>query len=121
MKKKVIVFTVLSIAAAILIAVVIDRQTPTGSDFAAWMENTYAVECQNESCGVFEIETESGETVVLQTASGTYSPGPFVLDVNRVYLSFDDYAYRLEIHVKGFMDQFSLEKEVLRNIEKNES
>lgn len=120
MKKKVIVITLLVIAPAILIAVLIDRQTPTESDFADWMESTYVVECQDERCGVIEAETESGETVLMQTARGTYSPGPFILDIDRAYISFEDNSYRLEVHVKGFMNQINLEKEVLRNIEKNE-
>jgi CDP-diacylglycerol pyrophosphatase len=120
MKKRV---WLISLSIVILVAacgVFIVKQKPSETDFASWMENTYAIQCLDYNCDTFQIDaTEGKEPILMQNVHGGYSAGIFVMKVDKTYRNFDDSSYYLVIDVKGYLGKFTIEDETIKNIPKN--
>jgi len=84
---------------------------PNESDFVKWMELTYDVNCLDFNCEAFKIKVkENGENnvITMQSASGGYSSGIFVMKREVNYRNFEDSSYILNIKVKGFLGGISV-------------
>ncbi|MBT2680445.1 hypothetical protein J7E38_15650 [Bacillus sp. ISL-35] len=103
----------LALIVAALAAVVL--QKPGEEDFASWMEETYEIQCLDETCDVFQLES-GAEQVVLQSVQGGYSPGIFVSRVHKTYRNQEDPSYHLELKASGFLGDFSLNEETMRGM-----
>lgn len=90
---------------------------PNEADFARWMEETYDVQCLDESCGAFHIE-EGDEKILLQSMRGSYSPGIFQMRVHEIYRNLEDPSYFLELKAAGFLGKITIEEEKVKRINK---
>lgn len=120
MNKKVWLTLLSVVIIAVGFAVIVAKQKPNDVDFVRWMENAYGVQCLDYNCANFEIELaeEGEEPIVMQTAHGSYSPGIFVMDVQRTYRNLEDSSYHLDIKLKGFLGEFTIEEETISKIHK---
>lgn len=119
MKKKFrLIFTMVVIAVAS--AVIVAKQKPNDEDLVRWMENTYGIQCLDYNCETFEVElTKKGkEPMLMQNVRGSYSPGIFVMEVDRTYRNLEDSSYKLDIEIKGFLGEFTIENETIKKISK---
>lgn len=97
----------------------VSKQKPGDQDFVSWMENMYEITCLDYNCSTFEFtHAEGKEPIVMQTVHGTYSPGTFVMEVDRQYRNLEDSSYYLDIEVNGFLSDFTLEEEIIDGIPK---
>ncbi len=103
----------LALIAAALAAVVLLK--PGEEDFTSWMEDTYEIQCLDETCDVFQLESGK-EQVVMQTVQGGYSPGIFLSRVHKTYRNQEDPSYHLEIKASGFLGNISLNEETMRGM-----
>ncbi|WP_226582015.1 hypothetical protein [Halobacillus litoralis] len=95
----------------------IAEQKPDDGDFKRWMEQKYSISCLDYKCETFQIHTtEDGVPIVMQNVHGSYSPGTFVMEVERAYRNLEDPSYYLEIKVEGFMGTFTTKEETVKNI-----
>ncbi|QCR31918.1 hypothetical protein [Lysinibacillus sp. SGAir0095] len=120
MKKKVWIILIIVVIIAVASAVIVASQKPNDKDFVRWMEDTYGVQCLNYNCDIFEVElTEKGKkTILMQNVHGSYSPGIFVMEVDRTYRKLEDSSYKLDIEIKGFLGEFTIEDEIIKKISK---
>lgn len=104
---------------AVVFAVIVAQQKPNDLEFVTWMESTYGIQCLDYNCATFEIESAEGEEpILMQTQEGSYSPGTFVMEVDREYWNSEDSSYVLDIKVKGFLGEFTVEEETISKIPK---
>ncbi|MCM3576344.1 hypothetical protein M3172_24565 [Mesobacillus subterraneus] len=101
----------------IIAAVFASIQTPSEADFASWMEETYEVQCLDELCDVFQLETVN-EKIVMQSVQGGFSPGIFIARMNKTYRNHEDPSYHLEIKARGFLGNITIEKETMQGMRK---
>lgn len=118
MTKK-ILFTLSGIIlfAAIVVAMYIANQKPSDEKFPKWMEETYAIDCRDVLCDVFEMEN-NGQRVVMQSVRTGYDPGVFVKKIYKVYRNLEDSSYYLEIKVEGFLNEYRSKNETIENVPK---
>lgn len=107
----------LSLAPMMIFAVFAINQKPNEADFAIWLEDTYEVQCLDELCDVFQLES-ADEKIVMQSVQGGFSPGIFVAKMNKTYRNFEDSSYHLEIKATGFLGNIGIEKETMRGMQK---
>jgi hypothetical protein len=107
----------LLLAVVMIAAVIAIIQKPNEADFAIWLEDTYEVQCLDELCDVFQLET-GNEKIVMQWVQGGYSPGIFIARMNKVYRSHEDSSYHLEIKANGFLGNIMIEKETMHGMHK---
>lgn len=74
----------LSLAPIMMAAVILISLKPNETDFGIWMEDTYEVQCLNEVCDVFQLET-GNEKIVMQSVQVGFSPGIFVARMHKTY------------------------------------
>lgn len=101
----------------IIAAVIASIQKPNETDFAIWMENTYEVQCLDEVCDVFQLESVN-EKIVMQSVQGGFSPGIFVARMHKTYRNQDDPSYHLEIKASGFLENITIQKETMQGMRK---
>ncbi|WP_226647226.1 hypothetical protein [Mesobacillus subterraneus] len=111
-RKWLLLLTVVTTAAVIALV-----NKPNEADFASWMEDTYEVQCLDDVCDVFQIET-SNEQIVMQSVQGGFSPGIFVARMHKTYRNQDDPSYHLELKASGFLEKIRIEKETMRGMHK---
>ena len=111
-----IVLVTLTVASAVIVA----KQKPNEEDLVRWMEDTYGIQCLDYNCDALEVEqTEKvKEPILMQNVHGGYSPGTFVMEVNRKYRNLEDSSYKLDIKIKGFLGEFTIEEETIKKISK---
>jgi hypothetical protein len=81
------------------------------------MENTYEVQCLDEVCDVFQLESVN-EKIVMQSVQGGFSPGIFVARMHKTYRNQDDPFYHLEIKAAGFLENITIQKETMQGMRK---
>ena len=120
MKKKVGLVLIIVVIFAVASAVIVAKLKPNDEDFVRWMEDTYGIQCLSYNCDIFEVElTEKDkEPILMQTVHGGYSPGTFIMEVNRTYRNFEDSSYQLDIGIKGFLGEFTIKDETIKKIPK---
>lgn len=113
MKKKVwITFSFILLVAIICTTLIVKK--PNQSDYAMWVEDTYNVQCLDFNCNAFDFEvTDEGQekTITMQSIHGGYSPGIFVMKIDRVYRNLEDPSYKLDLEVKGFLGEINVVNE----------
>ncbi|WP_019413578.1 hypothetical protein [Paenisporosarcina sp. TG20] len=120
MKKKFWLTLIIIVIIAVASAVIVAKQKPNNEDLVRWMEDTYGIQCLDYNCDTFELElTKNGkEPILMQNVHGGYSPGTFVMEVNRTYRNLEDSSYKLDIEIKGFLGEFTIEDETIKKISK---
>ena len=107
----------LSLAPILVAGVIAISLKPNETDFAIWMEDTYEVQCLDEVCDVFQLET-ANEKIVMQSVQGGFSPGIFVARMHKTYRNLDDASYHLELKATGFLENIAIEKETMQGMHK---
>jgi hypothetical protein len=107
----------LLLAGVMVGSVIAITQKPNETDFASWMEETYEVQCLDEVCDVFQLETGK-EQIIMQTVQGGFSPGIFKARMHKTYRNHDDPSYHLELKASGFLNNIRVEKETMQGMHK---
>lgn len=120
MKKKFWLILMLVVIISVASALIVAQHKPNDEDLMSWMEDTYGIQCLDYNCDNFEVElTEKGnEPILMQNVHGGYSPGIFVMEVDRTYRNLEDSSYKLDIEIKGFLGEFTIEDEAIKKIPK---
>ena len=114
MKRNIFLFVIVLVTSAIFIV----TQKTSDEELVRWMEETYEIKCLSSNCDTFEVLEEEKEPIIMQTMHGSYSPGIFVMEVDRTYRNLEDSSYKLDIHLIGFLGMFSIKEEAKNKIAK---
>ena len=118
MKKKTRLFFLFTVVFLLTSSFISVKLKPNDEDLFRWMEETYEIKCLYSNCDTFELLEEGKEPIIMQTIRGSYSPGIFVMEVNRTYRNLEDSSYKLDIHLRGFLGKFSIKEEAMDKIVK---
>lgn len=120
MKEKYWLILIIVVIITVASAVIVAKQKPNDEDLVRWIEDTYEIQCLDYNCDTFEVELpeKDKEPILMQNVHGGYSPGTFVMEVNRTYRNLEDSSYKLDIELKGFLGDFTIEDETIKKISK---
>lgn len=117
MKKKVGLLLVFVGVVAIVSALYIASKKPDEVDFAKWMKKNYQIQCLDYNCETFQVDTkESKEPILMQSVHGGYSPGTFVMNIEKTYRNLSDSSYILDIKAEGYLGKIVIQDEIIKNI-----
>ena len=94
--------TISIITVLVLVFSVLKITKPSQADYAQWLASTYDLKCIDLLCNHFDVENE-GNTIRMQSWSGSTSPGLFIFQKDIKYRNLDDPSYILDVSVKGLL------------------
>lgn len=89
------------------------KTSPDMDDFVSWFEETYSVQCEDESCDSFTLIGDQTNTYVNEEGYMKQSSGLFTFDmeVRRLYRSVEEHERVGTIEVRWNQDSFEITEE----------
>ncbi|WP_214797818.1 MULTISPECIES: hypothetical protein [unclassified Exiguobacterium] len=112
MKKWLFIGFIVLIVARVWVAPIYTSK-PSETDFVSWFEETYSVQCEDESCDSFELIGDQTNTYVNEEGYMKQSSGFFTFDmeVRRLYRSVEEPERVGTIEVRWNHDSFEITEE----------